>query len=112
MVKLLILFILFTALTSNVFVFAEHTQKTKEGEIHGMPPWCCSTRDCYAADVRLLEYKAKWPKVRVGEKVYEVMGGGGDGRRGIFVAPGNETFICPMFGKFVRCVLVKPAGGF
>lgn len=88
----------------------EHTRATKSGEIEGLPAWCCNLRDCVPAEVRLLRIEGKTPIVMVDGKVYRVVGSDGDGRNGLFVTPGKQTYWCPLRRDRVRCVLLRPAG--
>jgi hypothetical protein len=89
---------------------AEHTPSTKEGEIRGLPAWCCNMKDCKAADVRLLRIEGKTPINSVNGKEYKVIGRYGDGRRGLFVTPHKQTYWCPMWGDKARCALIRPTG--
>ena len=89
---------------------AEHTPSTKEGEIRGLPAWCCNMRDCKPADVRLLRIEGKTPIILVNGSEYKVVGQYGDGRRGLFVTPDKQTYWCPMWGDKARCALIRPLG--
>lgn len=89
---------------------AVHTPSTQEGEIPGLPPWCCNMRDCKAADVRLLRVEGKTPIILVNGNEYKVVGRFGDGRRGIFITPEKQTYWCPMGGDKARCALIRPLG--
>lgn len=97
-----------------ILASSEHSKETKEFyKETGLPGWCCSWEDCKEAEVVLLEYIPKWPRIRAkGEGFdgyYRVTADWKDGRRGIFVAPAKKTYVC--FSKFsgsVICASVKP----
>lgn len=88
---------------------AEHTGKTKGG-YQGMPPCCCNIRDCVPADVKFIQYRLRWAEIEVQGKRYRVMGCIMDRNMGIYPAPHEPTYWCPMVKDRVRCATVRPSG--
>lgn len=68
-----LLFAAFLALVGPAW--ADHTRQSREqGEISGLPSWCCSTQDCEYADVRLVSYGRERAFISVRGVVYEIVG--------------------------------------
>ena len=89
---------------------AEHTTSTKKQYIKGLPPFCCGFSDCKEADVRITRREGSFTYVWADGREWRVIGRYGTGVDGVFVAPTEKLFYCPIVPGIARCVLVRPGG--
>lgn len=97
------------ALALSVPAAADHTRETREkGEISGLPSWCCSTKDCQYADVRLVSYGPKEAFIAVQGVVYEVVGRKRtDGSPAVWFNGNHPSAWCHRRGLEVECANVR-----
>jgi len=92
----------------SVPALAAHTPETKVVEPRsGLPAFCCSYRDCRKADVIFLRWEGDYAWVLADGYPYKVVGRG-SGIDGLYVAPGKDTWICPIVTGVARCATIKP----